>query len=168
MTSEKLLKELNDQFNFELESAYAYMAMAAYCSAEDYDGFAHFFILQAQEEYQHAMKFYDFIYDMDGRVTMQAIPEPKKDYDSVLDAFRGALAHEELVTSKINKIMDLAIEENNHATKNFLQWFIEEQVEEENSMKKIISNLERINGNFQGMYMLDKDLGQRVLEPVEE
>lgn len=167
MASEKLLKELNDQFNFELESAYVYMAMAAYCSAEDYDGFAHFFILQAQEEYQHAMKFYDFLYDMDGRAVMKAIPEPDKDYDSVLDAFEKALAHEKLVTSKINKIMDLAIEENNYATTNFLQWFIEEQVEEENSMKIIISNLERMDGNFQGMYMLDKELGQRVLEPME-
>lgn len=167
MASEKLLKELNDQFNFELESAYVYMAMAAYCSAEDYDGFAHFFILQAQEEYQHAMKFYDFLYDMDGRAVMKAIPEPDKDYDSVLDAFEKALAHEKLVTSKINKIMDLAIEENNYATTNFLQWFIEEQVEEENSMKIIISNLERMDGNFQGMYMLDKELGQRILEPIE-
>ena len=167
MISEKLLKELNEQFNFELESAYVYMAMAAYCSAEDYDGFAHFFILQAQEEYQHAMKFYDFIYDMDGRATMKAIPEPDNVYDSILDAFKKALAHEELVTSKINKIMDIAIEENNHATKNFLQWFIEEQVEEENNMKKIISNLERIDGHFQGMYMLDKELGQRVLDPIE-
>lgn len=163
MTSEKLLKELNDQFNFELESAYAYMAMAAYCSAEDYDGFAHFFILQAQEEYQHAMKFYDFIYDVDGRAIMKAIPEPDKDYDSILDAFKKALAHEELVTSKINKLVDLAKEENNHVTLNFLQWFVEEQLEEETSMKKIISTLERIDGNFQGMYMLDKELGERVL-----
>lgn len=167
MASEKLLKELNDQFNFELESAYVYMAMAAYCSGEDYDGFAHFFILQAQEEYQHAMRFYDFIYDMDGRAIMKEIPAPDKDYDSVLDAFKKALAHEELVTSKINKIMDLAIEENDYATINFLQWFIEEQVEEENSMKKIISDLERIDGNFQGMYILDKELGQRELEPME-
>ncbi|NMB06882.1 MAG: ferritin [Tissierellia bacterium] len=163
MVSEKLLKELNDQFNFELESAYVYMSMAAYCSAEDYDGFAHFFIVQAQEEYQHAMKFYDFIYDVDGRAIMKAIPEPDKDYDSILDAFKKALAHEELVTSKINKLVDLAKEENNHVTLNFLQWFVEEQLEEETSMKKIISTLERIDGNFQGMYMLDKELGERVL-----
>ncbi|NMA87142.1 MAG: ferritin [Tissierellia bacterium] len=167
MVSEKLLTALNDQFNFELESAYVYMAMAAYCSDEDYDGFSHFFIMQAQEEYQHAMKFYDFIYDVDGSVELKAIPQPEGNYESVLAAFKEALAHEELVTSKINKIMDIAVEENNRFTINFLQWFIEEQLEEENSMKKIISTLERIDGNFQGMYMLDKELGQRVLEPIE-
>ena len=144
------------------------MAMAAYCSDEEFDGFSHFFIMQAQEEYQHAMKFYDFIYDMDGSVKMEAIPKPEGNYDSILAVFKDALGHEEMVTGKISKIMDLAIEENNHFTKNFLQWFIEEQLEEETTMKKIISTLEKIDNNFQGMYMLDKELGQRVLEPIAE
>ncbi len=92
--------------------------------------------MQAQEEYQHAMKFYDFIYDVDGSVELKAIPQPEGNYESVLAVFKEALAHEELVTSKINKIMDIAVEENNRFTINFLQWFIEEQLEEENSMKK--------------------------------
>lgn len=161
MASEKLLKALNDQFNFELLSGYYYMGMAGHCSNEDMNGFAHFLIEQAKEEYEHAMKFYDFIYDMDGRVMTQAMDEPKNEYNSFLEVFKAALSHEELVTSKINKLMDLAIEEKSYATMQFLQWFIEEQVEEENSMKDIIVKLERFEGKPQGLYMLDKELGSR-------
>lgn len=168
MASEKLLKELNDQFNFELLSGYYYMAMAAYCSSEDLNGFANFFIIQAQEEYLHAMKFYDFINDMDGRVVTQAMEEPKNEYASLVEVFETALSHEKLVTSKINKLLDRAKEENNHPTISFLQWFVDEQLEEENSMKTILNNLKRMDGNFQGIYMLDKELGARTLEPIQE
>ena len=161
MATEKLLKELNDQFNFELLSGYYYMGMAAYCSDEDMNGFAHFLIEQAKEEYEHAMKFYDFIYDMDGRVMTQAMDEPKNEYDSFLEVFEAALGHEKIVTEKINKLMDLAIEEKSYATMQFLQWFIEEQVEEENTMKDIIVKLERFQDKSHGLYMLDKELGAR-------
>ncbi|NLJ99600.1 MAG: ferritin [Tissierellia bacterium] len=167
MASEKLLKELNDQFNFELLSGYYYMAMAAYCESEDLSGFANFFIVQAQEEYTHAMKFFDFINDMGGRVTTQAMEEPKNDYDSLVETFEVALDHEKLVTSKINKLMDLAREENNYPSISFLQWFIDEQLEEENSMETILIKLKRMDGNFQGIYMLDKELAARTLEPIE-
>ncbi|CCQ93536.1 Ferritin [[Clostridium] ultunense Esp] len=163
MASEKLLKELNDQFNFELLSGYYYMAMAAYCTGEDYNGFANFFIVQAQEEYTHAMKFFDFINDMGGRVTTLAMEEPKNDYSSLVEVFEVALSHEKLVTSKINKLLDLANEENSYPTVSFLQWFVDEQLEEENSMETILTKLKRIDGNFAGIYMLDKELGQRTL-----
>lgn len=163
MASEKLLKELNDQFNFELLSGYYYMAMAAYCADEDYNGFANFFIVQAQEEYTHAMKFFDFINDMGGRVTTLAMEEPKNDYNNLVEVFETALSHEKLVTSKINKLLDLAHEENNYPTINFLQWFVEEQLEEENSMETIIIKLKRIDGHFPGIHMLDKELGERTL-----
>ncbi len=153
MASEKLMKALNDQFNFELSSGYVYMAMAGYCSDENMHGMSHFFIKQAHEEYEHAMKFYEFIFDMDGRVMFQKIDEPKNEYKSYLEAFQTALAHEELVTSKINDIYKMAIEEKS--------WFVEEQLEEENSMKDIIVKLERIKENYQGLYMLDRELGQR-------
>ena len=161
MASEKLLNALNDQFNFELLSGYYYMGMAAYCSAENMNGFAHFLIEQAKEEYEHAMKCYDFINDMDGRVRAQAMEEPKNDYDSFLEVFQEALAHEKLVTSKINNLLDMAKEENNYPTIQFLQWFVEEQLEEENSMKDIVFKLEGIDGHFQGLYLLDKELGSR-------
>ncbi len=163
MASEKLLKELNDQFNFELLSGYYYMAMAAYCSSEDYNGFSNFFIVQAREEYTHAMKFFDFINDMGGRVTTLAMEEPKNDYSSLVEVFEAALSHEKLVTSKINKLLDLANEENSYPTVSFLQWFVDEQLEEENSMEAILTKLKRIDGNFAGIYMLDKELGARTL-----
>ncbi|MCQ4925322.1 ferritin [Tissierella carlieri] len=161
MASEKLLKALNDQFNFELASGYHYMGMAAYCSNRNMNGFAHFFIEQAKEEYSHAMKFYGFIYDMDGRVMTQAMEEPKNEYNSFLEVFETALAHEKLVTSKINNLLGMAEEEKSYPTIQFLQWFVEEQLEEENSMKDIIFKLEGIKDNFHGLYLLDKELGSR-------
>ncbi|MDR7871493.1 MAG: ferritin [Tissierellaceae bacterium] len=161
MASEKLLKALNDQFNFELLSGYYYVAMAAYCSAENMNGFAHFLNEQAKEEYEHAMKFYSFINEIDGRVMAQAMEEPKNDYTSFLEVFEKALEHEKLVTSRINDILDLAKEENHYPTIHFLQWFVEEQLEEENSMKDIIFALEGINNNFTGLYLLDKELAKR-------
>lgn len=161
MATEKLLNALNDQFNFELLSGYYYMEMAAYCSAESMDGFAHFLIEQAKEEYEHAMKFYEFINEMDGRVKTQAMDEPKSDYNSFIEVFETALSHEKLVTSKIEGILDIANEENNYQTKQFLQWFIEEQREEENTMKDILFKLKGINGKFQGLYMLNRELSQR-------
>ena len=161
MVSEKLIKALNDQFNFELLSGYHYMGMASYCSDQNMNGFAHFFIEQAKEEYEHAMKFYDFIYDVDGRVRTQAMTEPKNDFDSFLEVFKGALGHEEEVTKKMNDILGLAMEEKSYATIQFLQWFVEEQVEEENTMKDIIFKLEKMEGHPQGMFMLDSQLGSR-------
>jgi len=161
MATGNLLKELNNQFNFELLSGYYYMGMAAYCSSQDMNGFAHFLIEQAKEEYEHAMKFYEFINDMDGRVTTLAMEEPKNDYTSFLEVFEAALDHEKLVTSKINNLLEMALEEKSYPTIQFLQWFIEEQLEEENSMKDIIVKLERMKDNFLGLYKLDSELGAR-------
>lgn len=161
MASEKLLSALNDQFNFEILSGYYYMAMASYCSDENMDGFSHFLHEQAKEEYEHAMKFYEYINDIDGRVRMQAISEPKNDYDSFLEVFQEGLSHEKHVTSNINNLMAMAIEEKDYATIQFLQWFIGEQVEEEATMKDIVFKLEQIDGKFQGLYLLDKELGRR-------
>lgn len=161
MASEKLLKELNNQFNFELLSGYYYLAMAAYATSENYSGMSHFLVEQAKEEYEHAMKFYTFIDEMDGRVEAQAMPAPKNDYKSLLEVFEAALHHEKLVTSKIEALLDLAHEEKSYQTIQFLQWFIEEQVEEENHMKDIVLTLERIDNKFMGLQMLDKQLGAR-------
>lgn len=161
MASEKLMKELNDQFNFELLSGYYYMAMAAYCSDENMNGFAHFFVEQAKEEYSHAMKFYEFIYDMDGRVMTQAMSQPKNEFNSFLEVFEDALKHEKEVTSRINNLLELAMEEKSYPTVQFLQWFVEEQLEEENSMKDIIFKLEKVGDHPQGMFMLDHQLGSR-------
>lgn len=161
MASEKLMKELNNQFNFELLSGYYYMGMAAYCSDEGMDGFAHFFIEQAKEEYEHAMKFYEFIYDMDGRVRTQAMDQPKNDFESFLEVFQDALGHEKEVTKRINNLVGMAMDEKSYATIQFLQWFVEEQLEEETTMKDIIFKLEKMQGHPQGLFMMDGQLGSR-------
>ncbi|NMA48841.1 MAG: ferritin, partial [Tissierellia bacterium] len=116
---------------------------------------------QAKEEYEHAMKFYDFINDMGGRVTVQAMPEPKNDYSSFLEVFETALHHEKSVTTRIYDLLDMAKEENNYPTIAFLQWFVEEQLEEENSMEDIIFKLKGVKDHFHGLMMVDRELGAR-------
>lgn len=162
MASEKLIKELNDQFNFELLSGYHYMGMAAYCSAEGMNGFAHFFIEQAKEEYLHAMKFYNFIYDIDGRVETQAMIQPKNDFASFVEVFEAALGHEKAVTARINNLMGLAMDEKAYPAVQFLQWFVGEQVEEETTMKDIIFKLEKMGDHPHSLFMLDSELGSRA------
>ena len=131
MISERLLKELNKQINFEFYSAHIYLDMAAYCAAEDFDGIANFFTVQAEEEKFHAMKFYNYVNEMNGRVVLEGMPDPQVEYKSILDAFEIALDHEKIVTSKIYNLTDIATEEREHATISLLKWFIDEQVEEE-------------------------------------
>lgn len=168
MVSEKLMKELNEQVRFEMESAHYYIAMAAYCDAENLSGFANFFKVQAEEERFHADKFYNFINDMDGRVAIGALGEPKNDFESVLEVFEAALNHEKEVTKRIYKLMDIAEEEKEYATISTLKWFIDEQVEEENSMKDIIVKLKRLGKDTHGLYMLDQELGIRTFTPPTE
>ncbi len=161
MASKNLLQAMVVQMNFEIESAYVYLGMGAYCEAQDMDGFAHWFNKQAMEEFEHAMKFKDFIFDMDGEIEYTAIPQVKTDYPSFLEVFQESLAHEKLVTKKIRELMDIAREENCHEAMEFLQWFIMEQREEENSLKPIVTALERMEGKWQGLYMLNSKLGAR-------
>ncbi|QZY57560.1 ferritin [Crassaminicella profunda] len=165
MISEKLMQALNDQINYEFYSANIYLAMAAFCAHEDLDGFANFFKVQAEEEKFHAMKFFDYVVEMGGRVTMSALDEPQNEYTSMLDAFKKGLEHEKLVTERIYKLTDLSMEEREHATISFLKWFIDEQVEEESTFGSIIKKLERISDNSNALYMLDAELAQRTFTP---
>lgn len=165
MVSEKLIKALNDQFNYELLSAHYYLAMASYCSEQDLDGFANFFKAQADEERFHAMKFYDYVIEVDGRILISDISNPQNNYESMVDVFKTALEHEKSVTKKVYNLMDMAKEEGEHATQNFLNWFVGEQVEEEAGMKAIIKRLERLGNDNHGLFMLDKELGARVFTP---
>lgn len=168
MLSEKLLNALNDQVQFEFDSANLYLAMAAYLANEELDGFAHFFKVQYEEEKFHALKFFDFINEMDGRVIIKGLSDPSNNYDSPLDVFEKALAHEKEVTKRIYNLMDLAMAEKEHATISFLKWFIDEQVEEENSMKDVIKKLKRIGEEGQGLFILDAELAQRTFVPPTE
>lgn len=165
MISEKLMKELNEQIKYEFFSANLYLAMAAYCASEDLDGFSNFFKVQAEEERFHAMKFFDYVNEMGGRVTISAFDEPQNEYTSIVDVFKQGLEHEKFVTARIYKLTDLAMEEREHATISLLKWFIDEQVEEESSFSSIVKKLTRIGENSNALYMLDSELGQRVFTP---
>jgi len=165
MLSEKLLKELNKQIKYELESAHYYVAMEAYFDSNGLSGFANFFKVQAEEERFHAQKFYDFVYEMDADVEITALELVGKDFDSHVDVFKKALKHEKFVTSRIYELMEIAEEEKEYATQSMLKWFIDEQVEEENSMKDMIIKLERVKESGNGLYMLDKELAGRTFTP---
>ncbi len=165
MLSEKLVKELNDQIKYEQFSANYYLAMAAYCAAQDFNGFANFFMVQAQEEQFHAMKFFNFINEVGGRVLISALDEPKNEYTSLEEIFTLALEHEKFVTRRIYTLMDLAVEEKEHATVSFLNWFIDEQVEEEAGMSDILTKVRRLGEKGEGIYRLDNEMAQRTFTP---
>lgn len=168
MVSEKLVEALNEQMNFEFESAHVYLTMAAYCSSESLDGFANFFLVQAEEERFHAMKFFRFINDIGHRATITGMHDPSNEYKSVLDAFEKGLAHEKEVTKRIYNLADIALNEREHATMTFLNWFIEEQVEEESHFDSIIQKLKRIENDSNAFFMLDTEFAQRTFAPPTE
>ena len=165
MLSEKLLKALNNQINFEFYSSYIYLAMASYAESEDLAGFANFFRVQAQEEIFHAMKFYDYVNQMGGRVILEKIDQPKAEYKNILECFEDGFNHEKIVTSRIYNLTDIATEEKEPATISLLKWFIDEQVEEENNFNIIIRKLRRAESNPAVLYMLDDELSTRVFTP---
>ena len=163
-----MLEELNAQFMEELASAYLYLSMSAYFEAENYKGFANWMRVQANEEFEHAMKFYDYIFSRGGKVSMKGLSEPKAEWESPLAAFKAALEHEQYISDRINKLMDLAIEEKDHATRDFLDWFVNEQVEEENNVMDIVGMMEKIGDSEQGLFFLDQKLGERTDAPEDE
>lgn len=162
MVSKKLFDELNDQINFEIYSSYIYLGMAAYSESIDLSGFANYFRVQAKEELDHAMKLYDYIFQKNGDVVLEAIPKPEANYSSIQDVIEKAYNHEQLVTSRIYKLADLATDEREHATISILQWFIDEQVEEEDSFNDLVKKVKRAENNNVALYMLDDELAQRA------
>ncbi len=168
MLSEKMQAALNTQINMEFFASYQYLAMAAYFESENLMGFANWMHMQSQEENMHAMKFYHYVNDRRGRVTLQALDTPKTAWSSPLEAFEDALKHEQKVTAKINALVDLAIQESDHATNSFLKWFVDEQVEEEANVDAVIQDLKRIGDASQGLFMLDRELAQRGPEEEAE
>lgn len=165
MLTKRLEQQLNEQVKWEFYSANLYLAMAAYCMEEDLEGFANFYKVQAEEERFHAMKFFDYISSMDGRVIIYGYDDPENNYESILDVFEKSYQHEKLVTKRIYDLTDTAMEEKEHATVSFLKWFIDEQVEEEATMSGIIKKLKRIGNDSSGLYMLDAELAKRVFTP---
>jgi ferritin len=165
MLNRKMEKALNEQINAEFYSAYLYLAMAGHFAAEGLSGFAIWMRMQTQEEMAHAMKMYDFVHERGGRVALGAIPQPAAKWKSPLDVFADVLAHEQKVTGLINGLVDLALAEKDHATTIFLQWFVTEQVEEEASAGEVLHKLKLIGKDANGLFVLDRELGQRVFTP---
>lgn len=165
MLNERLLEALNDQVNFEFYSSYTYLAMASYAESVDLSGFANFFRVQAQEELFHAMKFYDYIFQKNGTVTLNTIPKPNGSYESMMDVFNKGYEHEQEVTKKIYTLADIANEEREHATISLLKWFIDEQVEEENTFNSLLKKIRRAEGNPAAIYMIDEELSKRTFVP---
>jgi ferritin len=165
MISKKLEKAINEQINKEMFSEYLYLSVAAYFDAQNFDGFANWFHVQTQEEHFHAMKFYRYVIERGGEVELGALAKPEKDFVSPLKAFEAGLAHEQFITKSIGELMDLAIKENDHSLKSFLQWYVDEQVEEEANAEKLIAKLKLIGNDGNGLLNLDKELMARVFVP---
>lgn len=163
MLSKKMQDALNKHLTEEFYSSYLYLSMAAHFESLNWKGFANWFRIQSQEEYGHAMKFYAYILQAGGKVTLKQVDTPKTTWKSVMEAFKDTLAHEQKITELIHKLVDLAIQSKDYATNNFLQWFVTEQVEEENTVEEIIHKLEMIGDNKGGLYMLDRELGGRTV-----
>jgi len=166
MMTQKLVDAFNDQIAFEIHSALIYKAMQGYFAAEDFPGMANWMNVQYQEELAHAEKMFNFGCDAGARARMLALEEPRNEYSSPLEVFQTALAHEQLVTSRISSLMELAQQEKNHAAQICLQWFITEQVEEEANASLIIKKLKMVAGDGRGLLMIDQELAQRVFVPI--
>lgn len=167
MLSKKLENELNKQMNNEFFAEYEYLSMAAYFHSINLDGIANYFHVQAQEEHFHAMKIFHFILDKGGRVRLQQISQPDIDFKSPLDVFEKALAHEKNVTMSINKLMDEAIKENDHAVNSFLRWYVDEQVEEEALAGKSLGKMQLVSGKGEGLLILDQEFSRRTFTVPE-
>jgi ferritin len=160
--SNKLEKVLNDQINLELCSAYAYFGMAAYFERTAFTGFGKWMELQSKEELSHASRFFKYIVERGGKVTLQVIPEPKCDYKSPHDVFKASLGHEQRVSAAICAIYELAAAEKDYATLSFLKWFLDEQVEEERNVGDILAKLELVGDSHSGLYQVDQQAARRA------
>jgi len=165
MLKKKIENEINKQINAELWSAYLYLSMSSYFSSINLNGFANWMWIQTREEVSHAMRFYSYVNERGGRVILDPIQKVPKEWKSPLHVFEETYKHEQKVTALINDLVNLAISEKDHATTNMLQWFIDEQVEEEGSADEILQKLKLIEKDKGGLFMIDQELGKRMFTP---
>jgi ferritin len=161
MISKPMQEAINEQINKELFSSYLYLSMAAYFAGKNLAGFSNWMRIQADEEHEHAMKLYEHLEDRGGRVVLKAIEAPKTEWASNLEAFKEAAAHEAMITASIHSLYEVAMNEKDYAAQVLLQWFVNEQVEEEKNAAQIVANLELIEERGTAVLMLDKQLGKR-------
>lgn len=159
---ERMLNALNEQINAEQYSALLYLSMSAWFEEKGLPGFANWMYIQYQEELTHANKIFKFVNERSGRVKLKAIEQMPVEFDNVVDVVEKTLEHEKHVTSLIHSLVDIAIEERDHATQSFLKWFVDEQVEEEANVTEILDTLKLINGQGNGIFMLDREMRQRT------
>jgi ferritin len=164
MIGKKMQDALNRQINEELFSSYLYLAMSADFQAKNLSGAAAWMSLQAEEERSHAMKFFHYLIERGGEVELLPIEKPQKSWKTPLDAFRDAEKHEQHITGCINSLADIAVEEKDYATQNLLQWFVNEQVEEEASVGEVVAKLEMVSDSRNGLFMMDRELGKRAAD----
>ncbi len=162
MLSERMEEALNEQLNKELYSSYLYLAMYAYSSSVGLQGFAHWFRVQVEEENIHAMKIFDYINDQGGRVKLKEIKEPPLEFGTAMDMFQQTLKHEQFITRSIHELVELANAEKDEVTASFLQWYVKEQVEEEENDNEIIAKLEGIDKNEYVVSSVDAELAMRL------
>jgi ferritin len=160
MISDRINKALNGQIGEEAYASFLYLAMSTWCDHKGLGGCAKFFRRQSEEEHMHMMKIVDYILEMDGKVIIPQISQPPTDYKSVQAIFTSTYEHEQKVTASINYLVDLSLEENDHSTHNFLQWYVEEQREEENLIRSILDKLQLIGDGSMALYYIDKEVEQ--------
>ncbi len=164
MLSKLVQDAMNEQIKNELYSAHQYLAMAAYCESVNLPGFAFWMRMQAQEEREHAMKFYDHVHDRNGRVVLRAIDQPIIEFGSPLEVFEKALEQEQAVTADINDLYALAAREDDYASQIFLQWFVTEQVEEEKNVGDVVQTLKMSGQKSEALLLFDRELVKRENE----
>jgi ferritin len=162
MLKEKVLKAINQQINNEYFSAFLYLSMSAWFQGKGLPGFANWMFIQYQEELAHGNKFFKYVHERGSQVILKPIEQVDTDFENVISVFEKTLKHEHFITDSINKIQDIAITESDHATQSFLKWFVDEQVEEEARANELLDTLRLINGQGNGIFMLDRELRQRV------
>lgn len=162
MLSNRMIKELNEQVVKEWYSAHLYMQMAAYFENENLPGFSHWMRVQAQEELCHGLIIFNYVCERDGYVELGPIASPATKFASPQEVFEKTLAHEQLVTASIHNLVNIAIEEKDHATKNRLEWFVEEQVEEEANATTILGKLKRLKKDSEAIFILDTEMAART------
>lgn len=160
MINEKITPVLNIQLNKEFYSAYLYLAMSSWCTNSGYNGSASWFMVQHEEERMHALKIYSYMLGQGSKIDLLPIEQPVMDYSSLLECFENSLQHEQNMTRSFNTLCDLAINQKDHASYGFLQWFVKEQTEEEASVTEIISKLKLV-GDGNGIFMIDSQLAER-------
>jgi ferritin len=165
MIGKKMEEALNEQINREMYSGYLYMSMSAYSNSIGLKGFANWFMVQYHEEMLHAMKFYEYVQRQGGKVILKGIAEPPHEWKSPLDMMQKTLEHEKYITNSINDLVNLAIAEKDHATNIFLQWYVTEQIEEEENDNDILANLNLLGKGKEssnGLFMIDRELATRM------